>query len=87
MARPERTCVGCRARARKDELLRLVAHGEQLVLDRKVTEPGRGAYVHPDPSCIQAAFERGGLAHGLRTRLAEPEAARLRAEMERNGHA
>ncbi|GEK04649.1 YlxR family protein [Streptomyces sp. NPDC003388] len=63
---PERTCVGCRQRAAKDALLRIVADQEQCVPDPRGTLPGRGAYVHPDPVCIDQAVRRRAFPRALR---------------------
>ncbi|MFJ9734682.1 YlxR family protein [Streptomyces sp. NPDC101171] len=63
---PERTCVGCRQRAAKDALLRIVADHEQCVPDPRGTLPGRGAYVHPDPVCIDQAVRRRAFPRALR---------------------
>ncbi|MFH8475285.1 YlxR family protein [Streptomyces sp. NPDC018000] len=57
-AYPERTCVGCRERAAKSELLRIVADGDVCVPDPRGTLPGRGAYVHPVPVCLDLAVRR-----------------------------
>ena len=54
-AGPERTCVGCRGVAPRDELVRVVVGLEnQLMVDRKGTLPGRGAWVHPRAGCVEA---------------------------------
>jgi hypothetical protein len=68
---PIRTCVGCRTRAPKDELVRLVpaptgAEGPELVVDVLGKLPGRGLSVHPRRSCVDAAVKRGGIAQALR---------------------
>ncbi|MDO0925457.1 YlxR family protein [Streptomyces sp. TG1A-8] len=63
---PERTCVGCRRRTAKDDLLRAVADGEQCVPDPRGTLPGRGAYVHPDPVCLDQAVRRRAFPRALR---------------------
>ncbi|MFF1922199.1 YlxR family protein [Streptomyces sp. NPDC058221] len=55
---PERTCVGCRERAAKSELLRIVAEGDACVPDPRGTLPGRGAYVHPASVCLDLAVRR-----------------------------
>ncbi|MFJ7201385.1 MULTISPECIES: YlxR family protein [unclassified Streptomyces] len=55
---PERTCVGCRERAAKSELLRIVADGDDCVPDPRGTLPGRGAYVHPASVCLDLAVRR-----------------------------
>ncbi|HVX70566.1 MAG TPA: YlxR family protein, partial [Mycobacteriales bacterium] len=46
---PVRTCVGCRVKAAKSELLRVVAVAGTLTPDPRGTSPGRGAHLHPDP--------------------------------------
>ncbi|MCZ0986614.1 MULTISPECIES: YlxR family protein [Streptomyces] len=63
---PERTCVGCRQRAAKDDLLRIVADQEQCVPDPRGTLPGRGAYVHPDLVCLDQAVRRRAFPRALR---------------------
>ncbi|MCP3758667.1 YlxR family protein [Streptomyces sp. TBY4] len=55
---PERTCVGCRERAAKSDLLRIVAVGDKCVSDPRGTLPGRGAYVHPAVVCLDQAVRR-----------------------------
>lgn len=55
---PRRTCVGCRRTRDKAQLLRLVATRDGVAHDRQMRLPGRGAYVCPDPRCIDAAATR-----------------------------
>ncbi|MFI9490454.1 YlxR family protein [Streptomyces halstedii] len=55
---PERTCVGCRERAAKSELLRTVVDEGDVLPDSRGTLPGRGAYVHPAPVCLDLAVRR-----------------------------
>ncbi|MGW1885256.1 YlxR family protein [Streptomyces sp. NPDC001970] len=55
---PERTCVGCRERAAKSDLLRIVAVEGACVPDQRGTLPGRGAYVHPASVCLDLAVRR-----------------------------
>lgn len=80
---PLRTCVGCKGRAEKARLVRLVvAEGEGVRVDRTGSAPGRGAYVHPDRDCIEAAIVGGGLSRALRVGLNEYGAATLRVDLE-----
>ncbi len=65
-ARPERTCVGCRKRAAKHELLRVTAIEGHCVPDPRGTLPGRGAYLHPDPACLDLAVRRRAFPRALR---------------------
>jgi predicted RNA-binding protein YlxR (DUF448 family) len=50
--------VGCRERAAKSDLLRIVLIEEQCVPDQRGTLPGRGAYVHPAVVCLDLAVRR-----------------------------
>jgi predicted RNA-binding protein YlxR (DUF448 family) len=80
---PERTCVACRGKAPKAELLRVVRGSDGVVrVDPTGSAPGRGAYVHRDLACVDAALRRGAIARALRTRLDEGGAATLRADIE-----
>ncbi|MHB9858693.1 YlxR family protein [Streptomyces sp. YIM S03343] len=63
---PERTCVGCRERAAKTELLRIVMSGDECVPDPRGTLPGRGAYVHPALVCLDQAIRRRAFTRALR---------------------
>ncbi|MEU6442824.1 MULTISPECIES: YlxR family protein [unclassified Streptomyces] len=63
---PERTCVGCRERAAKNELLRTVMVDGVLLPDPRGTLPGRGAYVHPVPACTELAVRRRSFPRALR---------------------
>ncbi|MFM9033263.1 MAG: YlxR family protein [Mycobacterium sp.] len=68
---PVRTCIGCRKRELAVELLRVVAvsmgNGQFAVaVDTKRSHPGRGAWLHPDGRCLQAAIRRRAFARALR---------------------
>jgi predicted RNA-binding protein YlxR (DUF448 family) len=53
---PERKCVGCNERKPKNELVRVLRTPEgEIQIDRTGKKSGRGAYVCPDPLCLQAA--------------------------------
>ena len=82
---PVRTCVGCRARAGKSMLMRIVSTPEGLRLDPSGSAPGRGAYVHADQACVEAAGRTAALGRALRTGLGEGEVGRLVHEMQRIG--
>src|SRR5215831_6483071 len=63
---PVRTCVGCRNRAAKSDLLRVVGRGDEVVPDPQARLPGRGAYVHPSQTCFEQAQRRRGFSRALR---------------------
>jgi predicted RNA-binding protein YlxR (DUF448 family) len=58
--------VGCRIRAAKSELVRVVAVGGACVPDPAARLPGRGAWLHPDPDCLDLAERRRALPRALR---------------------
>jgi uncharacterized protein len=62
---PVRMCVGCRRRAPKADLLRLVWNGGPVV-DVDQTEPGRGVYLHRDVACLEHAVRRRSMGRALR---------------------
>ena len=72
-ASPVRTCVGCRQRAAKADLLRVVLDdrgaGREVVPDPGGRLPGRGAHLHPTPDCLRLALRRRAFTRALR---AEP---------------
>jgi predicted RNA-binding protein YlxR (DUF448 family) len=68
-----RTCIGCRSRADKTTLVRLVAVGGEarsqtwiITPDPRGTLPGRGAHLHPDPRCLEMARRRRAFGRALR---------------------
>lgn len=74
---PQRTCIGCRQTADKRSLIRLVRTADGVRVDPTGKQPGRGAYVHNEESCWQAAL-KNSLAKALRTPISDEERSRLR---------
>jgi uncharacterized protein len=66
---PARTCLGCRSRADRSALLRVVARDGRAVPDPSANLPGRGAWVHPTLDCVENAIKRKAFGRALR---AEP---------------
>ena len=67
---PVRTCVGCRQRAAKRELLRVVVGDRdaalEVVPDPTGRAPGRGAHLHPTAECLGLALRRRAFPRALR---------------------
>jgi len=63
---PIRTCLGCRGRFAKYELVRLVWNNTDgaVAVDAKQVMPGRGCYVHP--GCADQVSRRKLLGRALR---------------------
>jgi len=69
-----RTCIGCRERAAKSELLRVVAGSDAsgqpaVVPDPDGVAPGRGAHLHPTTACYDLAVRRRAFSRALRVQL------------------
>ncbi|HZJ05745.1 MAG TPA: YlxR family protein [Nocardioidaceae bacterium] len=77
-AGPIRTCIGCRERTTKRELLRIVAgtdaesrEGSQpgswfVAPDPSGTARGRGAHLHPTTECLAIAERKRAFSRALR---------------------
>ncbi|MBN9607251.1 MAG: YlxR family protein [Actinomycetales bacterium] len=66
-----RTCLGCRQRAPRSSLVRVVARDGRVVVDHAARQPGRGAWLHPAAACLDTAIRRNAFGRALRvtTRL------------------
>jgi uncharacterized protein len=79
---PQRTCVACRTSRAKRELVRVVrSPGGELSVDLRGKAPGRGAYLDPDPGCLERGLAEGALARALEIDIDGMTADRLRAEL------
>lgn len=64
---PERTCVGCRQRAGRGEVVRLaVADDGRVALDPRARASGRGAWVHPRRACVAQMVKRHAAERSLK---------------------
>jgi uncharacterized protein len=71
VSEPVRTCIGCRQRASKRELVRVTVgsdtHGHPVVVpDPEATARGRGAHLHPTTECYDLAVRRKAFGRALR---------------------
>jgi uncharacterized protein len=67
MPEPVRTCVACRQEAGKHTLVRVVRDaGGKAAVDSTGRAPGRGAYLHRDPACVEIARRRKSLDRALK---------------------
>lgn len=81
---PERTCIECRKKAAKKDLLRIVRGPiGDVSVDRTGNAAGRGAYVC-SKDCFRRALENGKLSRALRVKRIE-EIRRAEGEFERTG--
>ena len=66
-------CIGCRERAGRSVLLRVVVAEVggiwSVVPDPDRRQPGRGASLHPTPSCLDLAERRRAFTRALRSEV------------------
>lgn len=60
---PQRTCIGCKEKKDKKELIRIVKDKEgNITLDRTGKANGRGAYICDNIQCLEKAIKTNALA-------------------------
>ena len=92
---PVRQCIGCGERKEKKELIRIVFTADQgLLIDRTGRNGGRGAYLCPDPACVEAAVKKNSFSRAFRGTVGAAAAESLKqqigeylSEQERERHA
>jgi predicted RNA-binding protein YlxR (DUF448 family) len=82
---PVRTCVGCRQRASRTSLIRIVNQSSKgisaLIVDEKAILPGRGAWLHASVQCLKLAIERRAFGRALKL-SATPDSSGLNSHIE-----
>ena len=69
---PQRTCVACRQKRDKKDLIRLVhIDNGTIEVDISARKPGRGAYLCPKKDCWEIGLKRNHLERALRTKLSD----------------
>jgi len=76
---PLRSCIACRAKLPKRELIRVVrTPGGTLEIDPKGKQAGRGAYLCRKLQCCETALQPGRLSQALKCRVDATEVAALK---------
>nr|WP_277997037.1 YlxR family protein [Moorella humiferrea] len=79
-------CVGCRTRADKRSLLRVVrTPAQEVILDPTGKKAGRGAYICPRVECLRKALKSRALERALGVSLTPEVVAGLEASLARDG--
>jgi predicted RNA-binding protein YlxR (DUF448 family) len=66
---PERSCIVCRAKKAKKELIRIVSSAGLTEIDLRGKKAGRGAYLCPIRECWEAGLKSNRLEHALGNKL------------------
>ncbi|MEP6842866.1 MAG: YlxR family protein [Pseudolysinimonas sp.] len=80
-----RTCLGCRQRAPRTSLVRVVARDGRVVVDAAARLPGRGAWLHPASACLETAITRTAFGRALRTLALSTSSLHIDLENRLNG--
>jgi hypothetical protein len=75
--------VACRALDARGALVRLAVREDHLVVDRAGSLPGRGAWIHARPTCVDrlAGPGRGGIARSLRREVSGADIASVQSSL------
>ncbi len=80
---PQRTCIICREKTDKRDLLRIVNNPDEgIVIDPTGKKNGRGAYVGRNPSCWDGVRRSNKLDQALKTAIPQEVKDALFAEFE-----
>jgi len=75
---PERTCVVCRQKRPKWEMVRIVRTPQgTLEIDNRGKKAGRGAYLCKAEECWEAGLTKKRLGYALKTEISSEQRAKL----------
>ena len=75
---PERTCIACKVKRPKWELVRVVRTPQgNLEIDPRGKKAGRGAYLCRSQECWSIGLKRKRLEHALKSEIASEQRADL----------
>ncbi len=79
---PMRTCIVTRKKMPKSELMRLVRVGENVIVDPRGKERGRGANITMDVKIFDEAVKKGAIKRALKLKrkLQKDEIGKLRKD-------
>ncbi len=74
-----RTCIGCRAKREKQELIRIVCKkNNEVAVDFKQNIEGRGAYICKDEACFEKMQKKNKLKIALKKNVEDKKYKELR---------
>ena len=69
---PQRTCIGCREKKEKKDLIRIVKNKDgEISLDRTGKANGRGAYICDNIECLEKAIKSKALERNFEMSISE----------------
>jgi predicted RNA-binding protein YlxR (DUF448 family) len=80
---PERTCIACRQRRAKWELVRIVRSTKgELEIDLRGKKAGRGAYICKAKDCWETALTKKRIEYALKYKVTAEQSAAFRQYLE-----
>ena len=77
-----RTCIGCREKKNKQELVRIVNSKEKgIIVDLTQKEKGRGAYICKNKECLEKTIKNKGLSRTFKTNVGYEKYNEIRGVM------
>ena len=76
-----RTCVGCRKKFNKNDLIRIVNINKEVTVDLKQKIMARGAYICKNQECFEKAIKNKSLNKALKTYISEDKYNEIRGVM------
>lgn len=77
-----RTCIACRKKSKKDELIRIVkTPAGTISVDKTYKEPGRGCYLCKNADCIETAYKKKSLNRSLKSNVDVKVYSQLKREI------
>lgn len=81
---PMRMCTGCREHKAKKELIRVVKSPEgEISIDFSGKKSGRGAYICPNPACLEKAIKTKQLERAFSSSIPAEVYQRLEEELKK----
>ncbi len=76
---PQRTCIGCKTKKNKKDLIRIVKDKEgNIFIDRTGKANGRGAYICDNITCLEQAVKSKSLQKSFEMNITEEIYEKLR---------
>ncbi len=82
MEKCTRTCIACRKKANKSELIRIVAKDNRAIIDVNQKENSRGIYVCDNKECIKKLLKMKNISKVIKNKIKAESLIKLLNEME-----
>jgi len=75
---PIRTCIGCKIKRAKSELIKIVKNNNQIEVDKTGKIEGRGAYICDSIECFEKAYKFKKIEKTFKMKIDEEVYERLK---------